>query len=166
MTRPSRYFEGVLFVCLLAAGSCDDGDDAEADDDAGADEAPVPSCETETRNDTFTVGLEKTDDRIRVVFVEAQPAPPARGDNRWTVQVLDVNTGEPLSGCAGEATPWMPDHMHGTTVEAHVTPGASPGEYVVEPVNLYMPPLWDVTLDFTCPGEIAGTVVFTFCFEP
>lgn len=136
-----------------------------AEDEAG-DEMPPRQCETETRADTYAVGLAKDGESIRVEFVDAMPAPPARYDNRWVVRVLDEVTGEPLAGCESEVTPWMIDHMHGTSIETHVTPGDSPGEYVADPVNLHMPDLWRVTLDFTCPGEIEDSVEFFFCVDP
>lgn len=176
----------VAFAGALALGGCgetngsqasDDDDDSAGDeaaddqsdggssDDGSGSEAPAASCETEMRDDTYAIGLAKDGAALRVTFVDAMPAPPARYDNAWIVMVTDAATGEPVADCLGEAIPFMPDHMHGTSIEAHVTAGENPGEYVIDPVNLFMPGLWEVTLEFTC-GEVSDDVVFSFCVDP
>jgi len=174
------WLGAVSFASALALGGCDGGkdddsadeanddsadDDAATDDSGSGDEAPIASCEAELRDDTYAVGLAKDGALLRVTFVDAMPAPPARYDNLWIVQVSDVATGTPLADCVGEAIPVMPDHMHGTSIEAHVTAGETAGEYVIDPVNLFMPGLWEVTLRFTC-GELTDEVVFSFCVDP
>jgi len=148
-------------ACVLLGPACASNDGG---DDAG-NEMPPGGCETETRDDTYAVGLAKDGELLRVAFVDAMPAPPARFDNRWVVQVLDKATGVPLTDCVGEAIPFMPDHMHGSSIEAHVTAGETAGEYVIDPVNLHMPDLWEVTLEFTC-GDVTDEVVFSFCVDP
>ena len=56
-------------VCVLLGTACASND---GDDDAG-DEMPARQCETETRDDTYAVGLAKDGERLRVAFVDAQP---------------------------------------------------------------------------------------------
>jgi hypothetical protein len=147
------------------ASNDDANDDDESDDSTADDTAAAVDCSTETRADTYMLGLSKTGEQVRVSFVDAMPAPPARGDNIWTLEVMDLND-VPMDGMAVEATPFMPDHQHGTTVVATVTAGQNPGQYVAEPVNLFMAGLWEVTLDFTLPDMTTDSVVFRFCVDP
>ena len=164
-----RWLRGLPLAAALALCSCD-GDDSsdEAANEASAsagDEAQAVDCSTEDRDDTYMIGLTKTGEQLQVSFVDAVPAPPAFGNNTWTLEVMDMS-GMPMDGMIIEATPFMVDHMHGTTVVAHVTPGENPGEYVADPVNLRMAGLWDVTLDFTLPDMTTDSVVFRFCIDP
>lgn len=171
------WLRGLPISAALVLGSCaaddssnddvnDDGATDDASDDAsGDDTAPAVDCTTEMRDDTYMLGLSKTGTQVVVSFVDAVPAPPARGDNTWTLEVMDLND-MPMDGMAVEATPFMPDHQHGSTVVANVTPGENPGEYVAEPVNLWMAGLWEVTLDFTLPDMTTDSVVFRFCVDP
>jgi subtilisin family serine protease len=87
------------------------------------------------------------------------------GDNTWTVAITDVD-GQPLADASFTAiTPFMPDHGHGTPVEAIATATANPGEFTLTPVNLFMAGLWEVTLDIDAGGGTTDAVVFAFCVE-
>jgi hypothetical protein len=130
------------------------------------DAAPV-NCEVETRDDDYVAGLSRTGDgTIEVVLVESTPAPPAKGNNTWHLRVLD-SAGTPLDGLTVQVTPFMPDHGHGTPVTTEVTELAEPGEYEVALVNLWMPGLWEVTVEVDDPAqaEVSDSVVFRFCIE-
>ena len=156
-------FRGLPFVVALALAGCDGGDEDEAEDDG--DDAPTNDCSTETRDDTYMLGLTKVGEQVQVKFVDAVPAPPMIEDNIWTVEVLDMNDA-PMEGMAIDVTPFMPLHQHGTTVIAHVEPGAVPGQYVIDPVNMHMAGLWEITLDITLPDTTTDSVMFTFCIDP
>lgn len=132
-----------------------------------ADAGDAVNCATETRDDEFVVGLQKTGTAGALDFqlMTASPAPPARGDNTWVVQVSQmVNgvVGSPVSGASIIVTPFMPDHEHGTPIQAEVTPMATAGQYELSPINLWMPGLWETTLSVT---SASGTdkVVYRFC---
>ncbi|HET6585249.1 MAG TPA: FixH family protein [Nannocystaceae bacterium] len=171
LAAPLRIASLLLASLPLGLAGCDEDAMAEADDDAGdedagADEdATARDCTTEMRADHYALGLRKVGSAFTVQFVDALPAPPARGDNTWRVMVTD-DGGAGLSDLALGATPFMPDHGHGTTVATTVTPGAVPGEYVLDPVNLFMPGLWEVTLEMTTPDATTDEVVFRFCVDP
>ena len=147
---------------LVGLGGCD-GEAMMGGGDSDAESEPR-GCDTETRADDYALGLAKTGDAYTVTFVNALPAPPTRGDNTWTVKVTD-STGAGMTALAIDTVPFMPDHMHGTTVETRVTE-TTDGEYVLTPVNLFMPGLWEVTLDVTSPGATEDSVVFAFCVDP
>ena len=97
----------------------------------------------------------------QAVLVASDPAPPIKGTNVWTVQILDAG-GVPQDGLAMTASPFMPDHNHPSTVKALVTPMGG-GDYVVKPLYLYMPGYWEVTLSLQPPGGAKDTVMFPIC---
>ena len=139
-------------VALTACGADEHG----AHSDAGY------NCAVEDRDDEFAAGMQKTGAAgIRVGIASAVPAPPQRGDNTWNVTIADTN-GAPVIGATIAIKPFMPDHRHGTSIPATITPGAAAGSYVIAPVNLWMPGLWETTIDVTT-GSGRDSVVFRFC---
>lgn len=147
------------FACLATA--CMGGDMPPADD------APV-NCAAETRDDDFVIGLDKIGDAQTLDFklMTADPAPPIRGDNTWVVLVSAMSggvVGAPVAGASMTVTPYMPDHGHPSGKTVHVTPvPGSDGQYQLTPINLWMPGLWETTMDVTSAGG-TDTVVFRFC---
>ena len=156
---PHMRTPGMTRVALLgivcAAACSSSGDDGMADDEHY-------DCAMEDRDDDFVVGLEKVGaNGVRFRLVESVPAPPSRGDNRWRVQVMDTG-GAGVAGATLEVVPFMPDHRHGTSVVPVVTESTTTiGEYAADPVNLWMPGLWQTTVrTTTAPADF---VVFAFC---
>ena len=88
------------------------------------------------------------------------PAPPVRGDNSWTVKVTTPSGGA-VSGATLEAVPFMPEHGHGTSVEAVATANDE-GSFMVTPLDFFMPGLWRVTLTAKA-GALTDTASFFFC---
>jgi hypothetical protein len=99
---------------------------------------------------------------LHFTLVEASPAPPARGDNHWTLRVTDAS-GAVKPHLALSVEPFMPDHGHGTGVKARVS--AQPdGTYAVGPLNLFMPGVWRVTVFVSMnAGRPDDEAVFFFC---
>jgi hypothetical protein len=158
MATPALRF-ALVVPLAFAGGACttDDGQDEHADDESEGGEQS--DCEAETRDDEFMIGLSKSGQSVTATFVSAEPAPPIKGDNTWTVMLSD-----PTASITA-AIPFMPDHEHGTAVEAVVSATANPGEYVIEPVNLFMSGLWEITLDISTQAGTTDEVVFAFCVE-
>jgi len=150
-----------LLTLALGAAACGSGGSG------GPADAEVINCATETRDDTFVVGLEKAGDAGMLDFklISADPAPPARNDNTWVIQVNAMSSGvvgAPVDGASLSITPFMPDHQHGAGKSVLVTPEASPGQYKLAPINMWMPGLWETTIDAqSASGN--DTVVFRFC---
>lgn len=149
-------FAPVLLLALLPA--C--GDDA-ALPDAGY------NCELEERDDEYVAGMEKVGaEGMTFRLVSSDPAPPSRYDNTWVIEIVD-DTGAAVDDGDVEVTPFMPDHGHGTSIPAVITPDPDvDGRYLVEPVNMFMPGLWEVTIRATPAGGTAvdrDSAVFTFC---
>jgi hypothetical protein len=154
---------GVLSLAAIALlAGCGDSDPPGDDDDEFVDALASFDCDADTRDEDFFAGMSKTGDiGIEVVLVESTPAPPSRGDNTFTVELRD-DEGTLIEGATFEVVPFMPDHNHGTPIDAEVTPHAeTPGRYQVTPVNLWMPGIWEVNVELSAPAE--QDVVFVFC---
>ena len=142
------------FLCACTSNSSSDDDE----------DAPV-DCTMQTA-DTFVVGLDHKGAAGMLDFqmMSADPAPPARGNNTWVIQIMSMDAGvdaTPLDGAAITVTPYMPAHQHGTPVVAEVTPTGTPGQYTLSPVNLWMPGVWQTTIAVTTPTP--DSAVFSFC---
>jgi len=132
--------------------------------DASHDASAPTGCAAETRADAFVLGLAKAlPNGLVVRLVAATPAPPAKGDNTWTVEIVDA-AGKPVSGATVAVVPFMPDHGHGTAVAPTVTPEAAPGKYLISKMNLPMAGYWDITLSVTVSGA-KGEVRFGICID-
>ena len=150
--------ERIAVTAILAAilAGCGSGDD-----DGMVEEV---NCADEPRADTYVANLSKEGEagRLEMVLVSSDPAPPAKGDNSWLVEVNDAS-GQPVDDATITLTPFMPDHAHGTLIDVVVTPAAD-GMYDAAPVNLWMPGLWQVTVDAEADG-VEDSAVFSFCIE-
>lgn len=144
----------LTLVALASLAACG-GDDT--------DGSATYNCEAETRDEQFLAGMQKVGaGGTQVSLMEAMPAPPGRDDNTWEIDV--ARAGSPLAGATIKVTPFMPDHRHGTSVPVVVTPDpATPGRYELSPINLWMPGLWEITIDVTPAGGTRDSVVFRFC---
>jgi hypothetical protein len=148
---------GVLLLGLAACGT-----------DSGDDEMEV-DCATVTNVDTFVVGLDKpgTTGVYDFKLMSATPAPPARGNNTWVVQVNAMNAGvvgAPIDGATIKVTPFMPSHQHGTGVVVEIMPMTEPGQYQLSPVNLWMQGVWETTIRATV-GTTSDSAVYKFCVD-
>lgn len=149
--------KSVVVALLIAFTAC--GDDGTT---AGVD--AEPDCMASGRGDTYAPGLEHVGpEGIAVRLMASVPAPPARFDNTWTIQVADA-TAALRDDATISVTPWMPDHGHGTTKDAVITPQGANGTYELDPVNLWMPGLWEVRLRIELDA-VTDNVVFAFCIE-
>ncbi len=134
-------------------------------DDESDPDANSTICATETRADTYEAGLEKVGKGgLKTKLLAAEPAPPAKGDNSWTLQVLDAASA-PLDGVSIDVKPFMPDHGHPAPITPTVKAQGSDGSYLIESINLAMPGLWEVTLDLDDGAGTTDSVVYAFCIE-
>lgn len=149
---------GFVFVaCVAACG----GNGGTTTPDAADD------CTNDSRADTFHVGLDKPGaaGNMDFVLMTAQPAPPARGDNTWVVEINAMANGvvgSPMAGVQMAVTPFMPDHQHGTPIPVVITAMPTAGQYQLSPVNLWMPGLWQTTIQAQS-GSTTDMAVFSFC---
>lgn len=167
MHAPHRRFASVALCSSLAALGCGGSGGGDLPD------ADIVSynCAAETRAQTYTVGLEEMGRKglIDMRLMNADPAPPARGDNTWLVQLATLGSDGPAASVVGatlKVSPYMPDHMHGTPITVEVTDQGS-GMYQLTPVNLWMPGYWETTISVTLPASVDSgandSVVYKFC---
>lgn len=106
-----------------------------------------------------------------IALLDAVPAPPAKGDNVWQMQVED-DTGDAAEGMSIRIRTWMPDHQHGSPIVPTITDEGG-GVYSVDPVNLFMGGYWEVDVTAIDPGETEASdddvdldmVQFRFCID-
>jgi len=149
----------LLLVTVVALAACH-GSSTDSPDAGNA-------CATETRADTFVVGLEKQGSKGNFAFklMSSTPAPPSRGNNTWIVEVDALSAGiagAPISGAVMSAVPFMPDHGHGSALAVNITTTATPGQYQLDPVNLWMPGYWETTVTAS-QGGMTDAAIFKFC---
>jgi hypothetical protein len=152
-----------MILCLGGLAAC-------GASNSGADADPGVDCSTITGTDTFVVGpngLHHTGINGAVDFkmISATPAPPARDDNTWIIQLNSMSSGvvgNTIDGASITATPFMPAHQHGTPKQVIVTPTSTSGQYQLAPVNMWMPGVWETTISVTS-GAPSDSAVFRFC---
>jgi hypothetical protein len=167
----------LVIVASLAVFGCDsssdDGHAEHAGDTSGTHDdthgetgetGDESVCAVETRDDDFSIGLSKSGTLVRATFVSADPAPMIKGDNTWVLDFSDLD-GAPLADLSIVAVPKMPDHGHGTPINAIVTTLEEPGRYEITPVNLFMTGYWETTIDVTLAGGEQDSLMFGFCVE-
>ena len=152
-----------LLALSMGAVACG-GESTTSGASSGSGAASV--CASDPRAEAYAVGLEgkAADGAVKIRFVDAMPAPPSKGNNTWTVQVLN-GADQPINGATIELTAFMPDHGHGSSTKPTVTPMGSDGTYQLALVNLFMPGIWQITFKVTPPQGMADAVVFTFCID-
>jgi hypothetical protein len=140
----------------------DAGPDAGVDDGA----ATFAGCVGDPRGDLFAPGMIKTGfgGRLQLRLLTAQPGPPIKGTNTWTVEVDDA-AGLAQPGAVIKVSTYMPDHGHSSPVAAQVTAQATAGQYQVDPLYFFMAGLWQVTLDVTTSAGVNDAAMFSFCVE-
>ena len=148
--RALSYTLVLASIALAGLSACGGGDDGE----------DVVNCEIEARDDDFVVGIAKTGQRMTFTLLSATPAPPMRGNNAWRLHLMDA--AGPVAGATIVVSPFMPDHQHGTPIDVKVTPLPAAGEYELSPINMWMPALWEITVQATAGGA-TDRVVFKFC---
>ena len=143
----------IAIALSLFAAACSDG---------GHDDEPTVNCAEEMRDEEFVAGMQKlgTNGKITFTLVQAVPAPPARGDNTWTVQLTTAGAAAPVTGAGMVVTPHMPDHTH-TPVSDQGSAMPEAGKYSA-PVNMWMPGLWQTTIQANA-GADSDKAVFVFC---
>jgi hypothetical protein len=148
---------GPLAVLLLLSG-CGDGGSPPTSDASVA----FFNCANEPRATPVMASLQRTSatGAFSATLVAAAPLPPAKGPNTWHVQIQDA--GGAGVDILGKVTPFMPDHNHGTSVKAVVTPEGS-GAYTVDPLNLFMAGYWEITLELAPTGGGKDSVLFPVC---
>src|SRR5262245_10238182 len=100
----SRGGQAAMALLALSMGAAACGaDSGTSGGSSGSGAASV--CASDPRAEAYAVGLEgkASDGAVKVRFVDAMPAPPSKGNNTWTVQVLN-GADQPINGATIELT--------------------------------------------------------------
>ncbi len=149
----------VALLALVLLPACG-GDDSSVDlPDAGY------NCALDDRDEEFLAGMEKTG-AMGTTFrlVSSTPAPPEINDNVWQVELEDA-TGAPLAAATVKVISFMPDHNHISPAIAVITEDPA-GTYELDPVNMFMPGVWEITVQATPEGAsqaMRDEATFVFC---
>ncbi|HTV21346.1 MAG TPA: FixH family protein [Polyangiaceae bacterium] len=169
--RPGRGVNALLVALLpLGASSLSGcGDEATPDDPgAGAGDGPPPDAvpampaDCGGAGDDFVLGMSKTtsDGALTVAVVAADPAPPLKGANAWTVQLSD-ESGTAITAANVSFAGWMPLHGHGLNAVPLIRE-LEGGRYEIDPIVLYMPQLWELSVVVARDDETED-VTFDVC---
>jgi hypothetical protein len=139
------------------------GEDAGSSSGGGSSGGQT-ACQRDARKDVYTAGLSKSMAPFTVKILDAQPAPPSKGGNTMTVQILDAS-GKPVDGASVTLVPFMPDHGHGSAVAPVVKGLGADGKYTIEKVYLAMAGLWELRFNVQAPGLAPTDVTFAFCLD-
>jgi hypothetical protein len=150
-----------LLLVALALSACSSGSTA-ATTDAGVDAGLT--CQDDPRAMTFATGVSiaSSQSKFHLQITAAQPAPPSRDTNVWTVRLTDAAQ-TPVSGATITAKPWMPDHNHGASVPPTIAAGTASGDYDVQRIDFVMPGLWQVIFTIVVSDGTTDTATFAFC---
>lgn len=128
----------------------------------GPDAGDVITCQNDPRVMNYVSGLTvtSTSGAHKYVLLSSDPAPPARGNDTWKIKITDAQ-GNALSGLSASVLPFMPDHGHGTSVNASITAN-SDGTYTVTPLYFFMPGVWRISFSVP-PTQQSDVGNFYFC---
>lgn len=149
----------------IVASACG-GDDPALDYDPDED---ARVCIATGRGDTYVVGLERAGNGGKLDFklMSANPAPPGFNNNTWVIQINSMAAGvvgDPAANATIRVTPFMPDHQHGTPIKATIEAMPEAGQYKLDPINMWMPGYWEITIDAQA-GAVSDRVVYKFCIQ-
>jgi hypothetical protein len=152
-------------ACLLPCLACGDaGDPArEGNDELRADAATYEGCPATTP--AFALGMQATGEagKLRATLVAADPAPPMRYLNDWTLSFESVASGPLGDAQISMARPFMPVHGHDGNLKPTITRHASDGTFLLEGLNLNMRGPWEIQLQVSSPSAGDDYIVFHVC---
>ena len=168
MLKARAAFCAAATILLASACRSSAADSMDASVDAATSDAQIVHCETDPRVVAYAANLTRASasGALNVSLVSADPAPPARFTNTWTVTLSDA-AHTPIVGAALHVVPYMPDHGHGTSIVPTITPNAD-GTYTVSNLYLFMAGVWRIRFDVADADagmSISDSVDFFVCIE-
>lgn len=151
----------LLVLALAAAAAC--GDSPAGGAGVGGEAGSSSTCPDDAGGMPYVAGMSVKGTSLELALIEASPAPPARGDNRWTVEVRKQGT-TVVAPVTWTVTPFMPLHGHGSSIKAEVTATDAAGQYRIEPLNFWMPGLWEITFGIQTEGD-TDEIALAFCVD-
>ena len=165
---PCAALGAVFGVCVGCSGETSSPDGADGSQGGqGSVISAAASCQDDARVDTYAANLFRSglNGQLSFTLVSVVPAPPAKGQNTFTVEVQDA-AGTPIEGDL-TVDLLMPDHGHGTSVVPEITFDAATNLYTLKPVYLFMSGVWRIRLnvydDANDPSGLVDSADFYFC---
>jgi hypothetical protein len=160
-----------LCLAIGAVVGCSSNSDAPSNADAAAsDDSAGISCTGDPRGEVFTMNVPKPGDMHALSFVitDANFVPPAKGNNSWTMKILDAS-GQAVKDAVLSfpktmhlSDPWMPDHSHGA-LPAKATDNMD-GTYTITPLDFFMGGIWSTFISVANASGVAiDTITLTYC---
>ncbi len=159
--RSRQSLTAFIFALGLAACSGDDGGTQASDTGLRGSTANV--CSGAGKGIAVGVTQQGEAGVFSFELVAANPAPPEQFDNAWTVAVTN-GAGDPAPDVVLLVGTWMPDHGHSSPKAVNVTQTAD-GSFELDPVNLFMPGLWEITMTAEAADGTSDETVFSFCLN-
>jgi hypothetical protein len=158
----------LLVFCASSLSACSEGSPSGEDSSGAGDVADPGAVPSATSGDCagagedFMLGMSKTtpSGAVTVAIVAAEPAPPLKGTNSWTVQLSGASS-EPITGASVSFSGRMPLHRHGLTA-LPLTRELDGGRYEIQPIILFMPQLWELSVVVT-RNDDTEAVTFDVC---
>jgi hypothetical protein len=151
-----------LFAAPIACSSNDaPPGETTAGEDVNDDES---SCQGRGFRAPVGESVLSLDGAIRFEVLEATPTTPSVGANSWLVE-LDIDSEDAVTLTEEDitVTPFMPDHGHGSP-SAVLVHEVEEGGLRLEPITLFMPGLWNVTLNIQGQG-LDDVITIPVCVE-
>ena len=158
-----------ITTMLVSLTACDGGDPADSGPDTDQADTDVvyysESCGEP--GETYTSGMSHSGDLSSLNFaLYADPAPPDKGVNVFTVQITDAASDVGVDGATVLITPFMPEHGHGTNPADYGTAATGDaGSYESVPIDLFMSGLWELTFTVASGDAILDQTTYSFCLE-
>jgi len=162
----------VLALAFFATTAC--GDDPDAGHPHGSeatgpevDAAAYEGCsmaDASTPSPELEIGMSALGQagKIQGVLVDANPNPPMRYRNDWTVKFERAQGGALADVQITDARPFMPVHGHDGNVTPTLTQNTD-GTYLIENLNLNMRGPWEIQLHVSSPSAGDDYIVFHVC---
>ena len=164
MTRATSAI--LLLAAASSAGCSGKSEQPLAAADAAAvivGDATDTTCGGKTTPFVLPITAKTPNDEYAATLTASDPPRFNLGDNAvWTLRI-DGAEGKPALGVTFKVIPWMVEHNHGSP-KAVIVSESGEGLYEAKPINLNMPGIWDVRVEF--PSGDGGTplrAVFSFC---
>jgi len=154
---PSLRALCATFWLVGCGGDAGDSADKAPTEDAAACGEPVQEAVA-----GLQVGCESG--ACSVILDELSPEPPDRGDNTWTLRVVD-GAGAQVVVESVTLSPFMPAHNHGTAPADFPATATGSGAWTAGPFDLFMPGRWEVRVAVGVGEDNVEHAVFAFCVE-
>lgn len=152
----STLWTVALTIAGIASAGC-----SSSDSNPGTSQHPASDeCASDTRAEPFSAGMTfEGTNGMTIGLMDSDPAPPALGDNTWTLDLKD-SSGAEVADATMTVKQTMVDHGHGGSKTIKVT-SLGGGSYKAAPVNFNMSGYWETEFTVTTASGDSTIVVKT-----